>query len=431
MWNVWLNGAWQQAADDAVVISWIQQGYVRPDTPVMHASWSAPSAAGSVPAFQAHWHQPSASRPIPMASTAKARSGSASNIIVIIIVAVVAWAVSLSLTAQAPALGFLLLCAGTIAIALIAASKFWSGAPPAVRSAAKSLRGAPAFVLAALFASPFGASLGLIAAAQGNKTCREAEEAAVLALNDAATFQVPNPLDKLRELKADIAAGRSACELTDDQERIAKLDEISATLERQANAAVCAPLAEQALATVNAIGESLEPQARLQAFTTSSAKFDEAIAACDRAGGGEVSAKLTQTHSSRVVPGIAAAKAAIKAAEEAKARAAIEAATVKVPIRTFLSEYRDNEIRADALYKGKLVQVTGRVSDTKRDILNNIFVTLGTGRMFEIPEVQCFFENRWASAAAQLSKGQTITVRGRVDGLMFNVLVKNCEILEW
>lgn len=44
--------------------------------------------------------------------------------------------------------------------------------------------------------------------------------------------------------------------------------------------------------------------------------------------------------------------------------------------------------------------------------------------------VQCFFDDAHAAKAAQFNKGDTVTVRGRVDGLMMNVLVKDCEFIE-
>lgn len=99
-------------------------------------------------------------------------------------------------------------------------------------------------------------------------------------------------------------------------------------------------------------------------------------------------------------------------------------------IRKLLAEYSDNEIRADSAFKGQLIQTTGVVDDVKKDIMDSIYVTLGTGRQFEIPQVQCFFDDVHAKKAAALSKGARVTVRGRVDGLMMNVLVKDCEFAD-
>lgn len=98
-----------------------------------------------------------------------------------------------------------------------------------------------------------------------------------------------------------------------------------------------------------------------------------------------------------------------------------------VDIRKFLAEYADNEVRADSAFKGRYVLIDGIVSDVKRDLRNTIYITIGTGQLLEIPQVQCFFSEVHAAQAAQFSKGSKITVRGRVDGLMGNVLLRDCE----
>lgn len=101
-----------------------------------------------------------------------------------------------------------------------------------------------------------------------------------------------------------------------------------------------------------------------------------------------------------------------------------------VPIRTLLSAYKTNEVSADAQYKKRLVQTTGVVSKAAKDILDKIYVTIGTGARFEIPEVQCFFSDSDASAIGQLRPGQRITVQGRVHGKMMNVVVRDCVLAQ-
>jgi hypothetical protein len=69
------------------------------------------------------------------------------------------------------------------------------------------------------------------------------------------------------------------------------------------------------------------------------------------------------------------------------------------------------------------------VGDVKKDFLDAMYVTLGTGGALEVPKVQCFFNDSEAKKAATLSKGARVTVRGRVEGLMLNVLVRRCEFV--
>jgi hypothetical protein len=72
-------------------------------------------------------------------------------------------------------------------------------------------------------------------------------------------------------------------------------------------------------------------------------------------------------------------------------------------VSSILSEYRDNELRADSKYKGRLVEVTGYVGDVKKDLLDEPYVTLGTGAGLEIPKVQCFLTSEHSKKAARLS----------------------------
>jgi len=102
----------------------------------------------------------------------------------------------------------------------------------------------------------------------------------------------------------------------------------------------------------------------------------------------------------------------------------------QVEIRTLLSEYTDNEIRADATFKGKLIQTTGVVDDVKRDVLNTVYVVVGTGKRYEVRQVQCFLDEDNANTVASLTKGNRVTIRGRVKGLMMNVLVEDCELVD-
>lgn len=101
---------------------------------------------------------------------------------------------------------------------------------------------------------------------------------------------------------------------------------------------------------------------------------------------------------------------------------------MEVNIRDILSAYENNEVGADNQYKGSLIQVVGIVSSIKKDIIDNLYVTLGTGAQFQIPEIQAFFDDSMNSQLGQLRKGQKLTVACRIDGLMMNVIARDCVI---
>ena len=101
---------------------------------------------------------------------------------------------------------------------------------------------------------------------------------------------------------------------------------------------------------------------------------------------------------------------------------------MQVNIRDILSAYEGNEVGADNKYKGNIIQVTGIISSVKKDIMDNLYVTLGTGAQFQIPEIQAFFDDSMNAQLGQLNKGSKLTVVCRVEGLMMNVLAKDCVI---
>jgi hypothetical protein len=106
-----------------------------------------------------------------------------------------------------------------------------------------------------------------------------------------------------------------------------------------------------------------------------------------------------------------------------------EESAPEVDIKTLLAEYKTNEVRADATYKDKYIIITGKVGEVKKDIMGKIYVTIGTGQMYEFPVVQCFIRETVPDIrrAAQLSKGDKVTAVGQVSGLMMNVLMKECR----
>lgn len=111
----------------------------------------------------------------------------------------------------------------------------------------------------------------------------------------------------------------------------------------------------------------------------------------------------------------------------ASAEDAAKQAARWVEISTLLSEYRDNEVRADSSFKGTRIQTSGYVDDEKKDLGDSMYATLGTGERFAIPQVQCFLADSEAKKAATLNKSARVTVRGRVEVVTLNVTMRRCK----
>jgi TPR repeat protein len=90
-----------------------------------------------------------------------------------------------------------------------------------------------------------------------------------------------------------------------------------------------------------------------------------------------------------------------------------------------IQEYEANEIRADSAYKGKMALVSGYVGSIGKDILGQPYVALrrDDGRL---GQVQCMLNPDAVAEASTLNPGQPVTLIGRIDGKMMNVIVRDC-----
>lgn len=101
----------------------------------------------------------------------------------------------------------------------------------------------------------------------------------------------------------------------------------------------------------------------------------------------------------------------------------------QIKIHSILADYENNEIRADNKYRHKKIQTTGIIIDMGRDLVDKLYVTLGTGKFFELPAIQAYFSDEMSRELGKLQKGTNLTIRCSVDGLLMNVIMSNCTII--
>ena len=87
------------------------------------------------------------------------------------------------------------------------------------------------------------------------------------------------------------------------------------------------------------------------------------------------------------------------------------------------SAYEANEVAADEQYKGKILLVTGTITDIGKDILfDTPYIVMGEG-------IQCYFADSEIPKIADLEKNKGITVKGKGHGkAIFNVSLRGCTI---
>lgn len=100
---------------------------------------------------------------------------------------------------------------------------------------------------------------------------------------------------------------------------------------------------------------------------------------------------------------------------------------IKVDAATIIADYQANEVAGDNKYKDKIVEVTGVVDHIGKGLMDDVYVSIGTGKEFELSGVQCSVTKDMEGKAASLTKGQSLTVKGKVTGLMMSVQLQDCS----
>ncbi len=103
---------------------------------------------------------------------------------------------------------------------------------------------------------------------------------------------------------------------------------------------------------------------------------------------------------------------------------------IEVSAHDLFAAFEENEIAADKQYKGKLVKVTGIVSDINSEgFLTSANILLDAESSSFLGSVQCNFNSKNQDSLANIEKGQSVTVIGTCGGLSsFNVILSSCKL---
>lgn len=88
--------------------------------------------------------------------------------------------------------------------------------------------------------------------------------------------------------------------------------------------------------------------------------------------------------------------------------------------------YSKNEVAAERKYKHKVIKIKGVIQDIGT-ILDEPYIIMGGTGMLD--GVHCSFSKSQTDSIIKVSKGQTITVKGKVDMKMGNIMISGCIIL--
>lgn len=103
---------------------------------------------------------------------------------------------------------------------------------------------------------------------------------------------------------------------------------------------------------------------------------------------------------------------------------------IYVSAKDLWSAYSDNAVKADGLYKGELLAVTGTISNIGQDMITKApCVSLKTNDSLGIYSIQCFFPKNGdqTDQIADLSDGDIVTIYGTCQGVpIANVQLSDC-----
>ncbi len=128
-----------------------------------------------------------------------------------------------------------------------------------------------------------------------------------------------------------------------------------------------------------------------------------------------------------VVAAVAALAGPVNPSRHAAERQiAVQHVDYVVSAEDLYTEYAQNQVEADAKYKGRVIMVTGAVGDTRTTVWGVRYVMLmanaiGSG-------VECRFADGRKSAVLGLRKGQHVTIRGKCEGKPLSVVLHGCRL---
>jgi phospholipid N-methyltransferase len=100
----------------------------------------------------------------------------------------------------------------------------------------------------------------------------------------------------------------------------------------------------------------------------------------------------------------------------------------KLSADEMVNQYDSDEAKANKLYLGKTIQVTGVITQiiNQQDTLANVMV----GDTSSMHKVSCLLEPAYISTIKQYNAGQQITIKGVCTGYLMDVELNRCVIVK-
>lgn len=102
-------------------------------------------------------------------------------------------------------------------------------------------------------------------------------------------------------------------------------------------------------------------------------------------------------------------------------------AIITIRAKDLIDSYNANEVAADEIYKGRILEVMDKITDIRKDAFDKMHITLFRG---SLSGLDCTISPIEKEKVIQLKKGDYITIRGKCEGMfMSQVGLKDCIVL--
>lgn len=103
-----------------------------------------------------------------------------------------------------------------------------------------------------------------------------------------------------------------------------------------------------------------------------------------------------------------------------------EEAAFTVTVSELVDAFRQDEMKANALYAGKVLEVEGAL---KEMILNDSTLILLMGDSTRMMGVSCYLNKDQKDKYTSLTRGEPVKVKGICNGLLLDIVLDKCILL--
>ncbi len=104
---------------------------------------------------------------------------------------------------------------------------------------------------------------------------------------------------------------------------------------------------------------------------------------------------------------------------------------MEVTVDDLLSAYREQGEAADKRFADKILSLTGVVTRVEiNDNLDVYYIILSSLEKKHWQSIRCVFEKKYQAELSRLAKEQTVTVRGRYNGSIIDIRMRDCVLVQ-